>query len=61
MKKQLAADMIAFVQPVYERIQELRTQDDYIRKVARQGAERACESAAKTVREVREIIGIKSF
>ena len=53
--------MIAFVQPVYERILELREQDDYIRKVAREGAERARESAAKTVREVREIIGIKSF
>ena len=61
MKKQLAADMIAFVQPVYERILELRGQDDYIRKVAREGAERARESAAKTVKEVREIIGIKSF
>ena len=61
MKKQLAADMIAFVQPVYERIQELKQQEDYISKVAREGAERARESAAKTVREVRDIIGIKSF
>ena len=61
MKKQLAADMTAFVQPVYERILELRDKDDYIRKVAREGAERARESAAKTVKEVREIIGIKSF
>jgi tryptophanyl-tRNA synthetase len=61
MKKQLAADITAFVQPMYERILELRGQDEYIRKVARQGAERARESAAKTVKEVREIIGIKSF
>ncbi len=61
MKKQLAADMTAFVQPVYERILELREKDDYIRKVAREGAERARESAAKTIKEVREIIGIKPF
>jgi tryptophanyl-tRNA synthetase len=46
---------------MYERILELRGQDEYIRKVARQGAERARESASKTIREVREIIGIKSF
>ncbi len=59
MKKQLAADMIAFIQPIYERIQELRSKDDYISKVARMGAEQARESAAKTVREVREIIGFK--
>jgi len=61
MKKQLAADIATFVQPMYERILELREKDDYIRKVAREGAERARESAAKTVKEVREIIGIKSF
>ena len=61
MKKQLAADMIAFIQPIYERIIELRSKDDYISKVARMGAEKARESAAKTVREVREIIGFKAL
>jgi len=32
-----------------------------LRKVSRMGAEKARESAAKTVREVREIIGFKPF
>lgn len=59
MKKQLAEDMIAFVQPIHERILELRSQNDYISKVAHRGAEKARESAAKTVKEVREIIGFK--
>ena len=61
MKKQLAADMIAFIQPIYERIIELRSKDEYISKVARMGAEKARESASKTVREVREIIGFKAL
>jgi len=61
MKKQLADDVIIFVSPIYERILELRGDNDYLRKVARQGAEKAHESAAKTVREVREIIGVRSL
>ena len=61
MKKQLAADMIEFLQPIYERIMELRSKDDYISKVAREGAEKARESASKTVRDVREIIGFKAL
>ena len=61
MKKTLAADMATFTQPIYERILSLRDNDEYLRKVAKQGAERARESAAKTVREVREIIGIRGL
>jgi len=61
MKKQLAEDMIAFMAPIYEKILELRSNDAYLSSVARQGAEKARESAAKTVKEVREIIGIRSL
>lgn len=61
MKKQLAVDMINFIQPIYERIQELRSKEDYIEKVAREGAEKARESAKKTIQDVREIIGFKSL
>lgn len=59
MKKQLATDMVAFTTPIYDKILELRSNDEYLRKVAKQGAEKARESAAKTVRDVREIIGLK--
>jgi tryptophanyl-tRNA synthetase len=61
MKKQLAEDMITFTAPIYEKILELRSNDSYLTRVARQGAEKARESAAKTVREVREIIGVRSL
>ena len=57
MKKQLAADICALLNPIRERILDIQSNDEYLEKVAREGAERAHESAAKTIREVREIIG----
>jgi tryptophanyl-tRNA synthetase len=60
MKKQLAADINAFCAPIRERIIDFRSNDDYLAKVAREGAEAAAASAEKTIREVREIIGFKN-
>lgn len=59
MKKQLAADINAFCAPIRERILQYRSDEDYLTRVARQGAERASESAEQTLREVREIIGFR--
>jgi len=61
LKNQLAEDIIAFVNPFRERILQLSADDKYLRKVIEMGKEKAHESASKTVREVREIIGFKSF
>ncbi|MDP4291516.1 MAG: tryptophan--tRNA ligase [Bacteroidota bacterium] len=61
LKKQLAQDMIDFTAPFRERIAELSANDAYLRKVVNMGAEKAHESAARTVRDVREIIGFKVF
>lgn len=61
MKKQLAKDIIAFTDPLREKIKEIQADDAYLKKVAEKGREKARASASKTVREVREIIGIKSF
>ncbi len=61
MKKQLAEDMVKFCAPLREKILEIDSNDEYIRKVARIGAEKARESAQKTVKEVREIIGFRSL
>ena len=59
MKKQLAEDINRFCAPIRERILDIRANEDYLAKVARIGAEKASESAAKTLQEVREIIGFK--
>lgn len=60
-KKHLAEDMIIATTPVRERINEIANDQSYLRKVSQQGAEKARESAAKTIKEVREIIGFRSF
>lgn len=59
LKKQLAEDINNFCAPIRERILDIRSNEDYLAKVARMGAEKASESAAKTLREVREIIGFR--
>ncbi|MEI6124562.1 MAG: tryptophan--tRNA ligase [Bacteroidota bacterium] len=61
LKKQLADDMVTFVAPITQKIQELASNQAYLRQVAQLGAEKARESAARTLKEVREIIGFKSF
>ncbi len=61
MKKQLTADMIKFITPIRNKIVELNNDDNYLSKVAKQGAEKAHESGAKTVKAMREIIGFRKF
>lgn len=59
LKKQLAADMIAFIAPVRERIDEVLADENLLQKVRLTGQEKARTSAACTVKEVREIMGIR--
>jgi tryptophanyl-tRNA synthetase len=61
LKKKLAEDIINFTTPIREKINAIASDNAYLRKVAKMGQEKAHESAAKTVREVREIIGFKPF
>ena len=61
MKKQLAEDMIIFTAPLREKILALSSDDAFIHKVARQGAEKARASASKTISEARQRIGFRSF
>jgi len=60
-KKQLAEDMITFTTPIRERILELSADEAYLSKVVKVGAEKARESAVKTIKEAREIIGFRHF
>lgn len=59
LKKQLAEDMIEFVNPIRERIKEISSDQTYLDKIAKIGKEKAQESAKRTIRDVREIIGFK--
>ena len=60
MKKQLAEDIVTFTEPIREKIKELSADDAYIEKVLDMGREKAHVSGAKTIREVREIIGFRA-
>ncbi len=61
LKKQLAEDIINFTNPIRGRINEISKDNDYLSRVAKNGAEKARESASKTLKEVREIIGFRRF
>jgi tryptophanyl-tRNA synthetase len=61
MKKQIAEDIIKVTHPIRGRINEILSDKKYLAKVVIEGGEKARASASKTIREVREIIGYKSF
>lgn len=60
MKKQLAEDINKYCSPIREKIIGIQNDTDYLVRVAKMGAEKARESASKTIREVREIIGFSN-
>lgn len=61
LKKQLAEDIIKFTSPIREKILDIVNDEKYLSKTAKAGAEKARESAGKTLKEVREIIGFRKF
>ena len=61
LKKQLAEDIIIATDPIRERIKEFSSNSELLNKVAKAGAEKARESAAATLNEVRQIIGFRPY
>ncbi len=61
LKKQLAEDITKTVAPIRERIKGILSDERYLARVVREGAEKARESASKTVAEVRDIMGLRPF
>ena len=59
LKKQLASDINAFCAPIRERILDFQQNEEYLQKVIRMGAQAASESAAKTIQEIRQIVGFR--
>ena len=58
-KKAIAEDVVQFVRPFRERYEAIIQDDEYIDKVMRTGAEKARESAHKTLNLARTAIGLK--
>lgn len=61
LKKQLAEDIIKVVSPIRERIIAIQNDESYLHKVTTEGAAKAREHASKTLKEVRKIMGFRSF
>lgn len=61
LKKQLAEDMVAFVRPIRERAADLQRDEEKIRRILREGAEKARESASETIAGARKAIGIHYY
>jgi tryptophanyl-tRNA synthetase len=61
MKKQLAEDMAAFVKPIREKAIELQNDEEALRKILKQGAEKARASASRTISLARKAMGINYY
>ena len=59
LKKQIAQDLCATIAPIRDRIEEYSANQLLLDRIAAEGAERARESAAATLKEVRQIIGFR--
>jgi tetratricopeptide (TPR) repeat protein len=61
MKKQLAEDMIGFIAPIREKSTTILADEKYLKGIMEKGAEMAGESASKTMKVVREAIGLNYY
>lgn len=60
MKKQLAEDTVSFLRPIREKISYYMEHQSLMKQIAEEGAEKANQSANKTIQEIREIMGLSS-
>ncbi len=61
MKKQLAEDMVQFIAPIRNRVNDILNDEAYLQKVMKQGAEKAIASAEATMQKVRNAMGLNYF
>lgn len=61
MKKQLAEDMVAFISPIREKAENIRTDEKYLKEVMEKGAVKARKSAGATMELVRQSMGLNYF
>ena len=60
LKKQLAEDMVAFVEPFRQRTLEISADEEALRRIIDRGKEKARVSAQRTLDEVRHVIGYRN-
>ncbi|OJU75882.1 MAG: tryptophan--tRNA ligase [Bacteroidetes bacterium 47-18] len=60
-KKQLAEDMVQFINPIRTKALELTNDPARLQKILREGAQKARESASRTLTEARKAIGLHYY
>ena len=60
LKKQLAEDMVAFVEPLRQRILEIGADDEALRRIIDHGKDKAQASAQRSLDEMRRVIGYRN-
>jgi tryptophanyl-tRNA synthetase len=58
MKKQLAEDMVGFITPIRQKAEGIYQDKSYLKKIIEEGAEKARNSAKKTIAKARDLIGL---
>lgn len=61
MKKQLAEDMVQFISPIRQKVNDILNDVPYLQKVMKQGAEKAIASAEATMQKVKNAMGLNYF
>jgi tryptophanyl-tRNA synthetase len=61
MKKQLAEDMVQFITPIREKAEGIYKDEQYLKRVIEEGAEKARVSARKTIESVRDLMSLKYY
>lgn len=61
MKKQLAEDMVSFIAPIREKVNTILSDEAYLNKVMKEGAEKASSHAEITMQSVREAMHLNYF
>ena len=61
LKKQLAEDMIKFIAPVRQKANDILGDEKYLKEVMEKGAQKAGASAMRTMKTVREAMGLNYF
>ncbi len=61
LKKQLGEDMVRFIEPIRNKAEEILKDGPYLEQVMKSGAEKARNSAIKTMSRVREAMGLTYF
>lgn len=61
LKGQLATDILKVTTPIRERYESIYQDTDYLNRVAARGAEQARESSRATLKEMRKLMGFRTF